>query len=343
MYEKMGLTLSDSGRYDIYLIGYPSNDIPAYAGIHFLPLKPFSRLSIGRLLAPLKVLLKCYQLKPEVLIVNTHELLIVSLINRILFGTLIIYDIRENYFRNIIHSEAFPLGIKQLLALWVRLKEKLTSPLFHHFILAEKAYKEEMKFFGNRYTIIENKTRRSGPIKPRQKGDKINLIFTGTLADSTGVFKAIKLAKALHEKEGKITLTIIGYAARQSVQSRLAEEARKFPFIRLVGVTNLVPHTVVLEEILNSNFGIIYYPPSHHTSGSRPTKLYEYMAFQLPIITWPNQSFTTQVLESKAGILVSNYEQVLTEIKTTSFYPNPIPDTYWEGDKFIQVIDQVLG
>src|SRR6185295_1201799 len=87
MFEKMAVTLSDSGQYEIYIIGHPSQNIPANANIHFFPLPAFSRISFGRLLAPLRVLRILYQVKPQILIVNTHELLIVAVLNRILFGT----------------------------------------------------------------------------------------------------------------------------------------------------------------------------------------------------------------------------------------------------------------
>ena len=96
MLEKFGISLSDSGNYDVVIIGYPSTLKPAYPNIKFIPLKSFKRISVSRLLAPLKVLLKTYQVKHDILIVNSHELLIVALLNRIFFGSKIIYDIQEN-------------------------------------------------------------------------------------------------------------------------------------------------------------------------------------------------------------------------------------------------------
>ncbi|MEQ8425402.1 MAG: glycosyltransferase, partial [Cyclobacteriaceae bacterium] len=157
MFEKMGVTLAKTGQYDVYVIGQLSNYIPAHAGINFTGLSHVKRLSLSRLLIPVRTLSNLFKLKPEALIVNTHELLIVSLVIRILFGTRIVYDIRENYYRNIRFSEAFPSWQKFPVALWVRVKEKVTAPFFHHFILAENAYQTELNFIGRRFTILENR------------------------------------------------------------------------------------------------------------------------------------------------------------------------------------------
>ena len=88
---------------------------------------------------------KTIQVQPELLIVNTHELLIVGILNRILFGTKIIYDIQENYWRNILLTNAFYKPLKPLLAGWVRLKEMSLLPFYHGALLAEKGYERELK------------------------------------------------------------------------------------------------------------------------------------------------------------------------------------------------------
>ena len=284
MFEKMGVTLGDSGQYEIFIIGYPSIVVPAYANIHFLPLTAFPRISFGRLLAPLKILRILYQVNPQILIVNTHELLIVAVLNRILFGAKIIYDVRENYYRNILYAESFPVLLRPLLAGWVRLKEKVASPLFHHFFLAENGYQKEMSFFRNRSTLIENKAKvPPGLVRTHEPG-KIRLLFSGTLAESTGVFQAIGLAKKLHALNDAIQLTLIGYCAKSETLKRIHDEIKGSAFIHLHGGNRLVPHPEVIEAIYASDFGIVCYPPSRHTENAIPTKLYEYLACRLPIL-----------------------------------------------------------
>src|SRR5258708_5275249 len=147
MFEKMGLTLSASGKYEIFIVGQPSSIAPSHPDIHFVPFKRFARISLRRVLAVVKIQRILHQVQPEILIVNTHELLIVAVLNRILFGVRIVYDIRENYFWNILYSDAFPLLLRPFIAGWVRLKEIITSPAIKTYFLAEKGYSKEMQFF----------------------------------------------------------------------------------------------------------------------------------------------------------------------------------------------------
>ena len=339
MLEKMGASLAQSG-YPVIIIGQVTISIPVYPNISFIPLKRVNRVSIDRLLLPIKIALNTYQLKPEYLIANTHELLIVSLVNRIFFGTKILYDIRENYYRNIRFAETYPPVLRVVLALIVRLKEKLTSPFIHHYFLAEKAYRHELGFLGKRFTILENKALLPPGFVRTADPKALQLIFTGTIARSTGVFDAIALAEKLHTLDPMVRLTIVGYCALAQVRSALLKEIENKPFIRLIGIHQPVPHPDIIEQIAQANFGIIYYPPSPHTEGAMPTKLYEYLAAQLPILTWPRQRFSDLVLQHQAGLCVGvNFDQLLQEMRSATFYPKAIPNVSWESEKLISVME----
>ncbi len=340
MFEKMGSSLASIDDYEIFIIGQAVKSIPAHPSIQFLPLHSVKRLSLSRLLLPIKIGLKLFQLKPQLLIVNSHELLIVSIANRILFGTRIIYDLRENYYRNIKFSEAFPKWLGALLALWVRLKEKLTAPLFHHFILAEKAYQNELVFVKNRFIILENKAA-EGCNRTATPG-QLDLLFSGTIAHSTGVFKAISLAHSLHQLDNRVKLTIMGYCALDKTQAHLRSAVKDKPYIQLKGIDHLVPHQEIMEEISKANFGIIHYPYSPHTSGSLPTKLYEYMTCQLPIITWADQSFAPLIKQHKAGIIVNDEYGLILKATEKDFYPKPIDGLIWDGPKFARLVEKLL-
>ena len=344
MFGKMAASLTGNGTADVYIIGQAVKGITANPGIHFIGLKPVERLGLGRLLLPAKILIKTLKVKPSLLIVNTHELLIVSIVNRILFGCKIVYDIRENYYRNILYSEAFRGPIKWPVALWVRLKEKVASPLFHHFILAEKAYENELGFVGERYTILENKALPQHGFARAPADAPTNLLFSGTIAASTGIFQAIELAQQLHQADARVRLSIVGYCALPHVREKVAEAVAGKPWISLKGFNHLVPHREIMEEIRHADFGIVYYPPSPHTSGAVPTKLYEYMACQLPVLTWKNQSFAHWVTQNQAGLIVEGpVGFIWVGMMYKKFHPRPIDGLVWEGEKFRKLDARLLG
>jgi len=75
-----------------------------------------------------------------------------------------------------------------------------------------------------------------------------------------------------------------------------------------------------------------------------PTKLYEYMAYQLPVLTWQNQDFAAWVIQNQAGLTVDTLESnLLQEMRDKQFYPHPIEGLEWEAEKFRRLIAQLLG
>ncbi|MBL6449129.1 glycosyltransferase [Fulvivirga sp. 29W222] len=357
MYEKLGLSLGQTNKYEINIIGFYAKKLPEAKNIIFHPLFNFKRLNISRLVAPLKCFKKYLQLKPELIIINTHELLIVTIAYKILFGTRIIYDIRENYFRNILFTNSFPLLLRPLIAGYVRSKEYLSRLFFDHYFLAERQYENEFSFSRGKSTIIENKYQPVG-LDVTQKKDhknddknttKINLIFTGTIAQSTGVFECIELVKKLHKTEPKIQLKIIGYCSIPATLNRLKKAIENTDFIKLEGGTKLVPHIEVLKAIHEADFGVIYYPWNKSTMNTMPTKLFEYLGNQLPILLQDHHPWTELCSHYNASITVNidnfDVESTLQKMKTTKFYTtSPKDEILWvsEEKKLLEIICNII-
>lgn len=334
MYEKMALTLLATGRFTLAVAG-AGTTVPHTPEIQFFPLGRFARISAGRLLAPLKVLLACHQVKPQILIVNTHELLTVALISRILFGSEIWYDVQENYYRNIRFGGTFPPLVRGIIAGMVRAKERALAQFFSGFFLAEQGYQCEFTFFGSRAVILENKVSRR-QLAPRRRGPVFTFLFSGTLAPATGVFEAIKLVKAVRAKGAPVHLRIIGFSAQPAVRQALRNACNPSDFITLEGVDSLVPHNRILEAIALADAGIISYPPSPHTENAIPTKLYEYLGNQLPIVCTRHPVWSALVDRWQAGISIDfdRYEAdvVWQQISHHNFYPTPPVNVFWEDE-----------
>jgi hypothetical protein len=327
MFEKIGVSLAQSEQYEVHIIGYPGEASAAKADVHFHPLARFERLSFGRLIARLKALQFIIKVKPQLLVVTTHELLEVAILIRILFGTRIIYDIQENYARNILFTDAFPRVIRSLIAFLIRLKEWLTSPFFSQFLIAEKCYAQELGFIKNKFIVIENKCRVPHDFHRNPDKEFVQLIFTGTIAESTGIFQAIDLAKKLHAVESKVRLTILGYCSQEKVLLQVEDEVSNNSFIRLVGGKNLVRHSSIMNAISTANFGLISYPLSRHTENKIPTKLYEYLACQLPILLQNHKPWINTSKSCEATIVIDfkkpETESILAQIKQVLANPSP--------------------
>ena len=325
MYEKFGISMSQTNKYDVNIIGFYSKNIPSHPGISFYPIFRFNRLSFKRLFAPVQCLKKLIKLKPEIVIVNTHELQLVAWLYKILFGCKLFYDIRENYYRNIRYTKSFPWLFRPFLAGYVRSIEYLSTLFIDHYFLAEKQYAQEFTFASNNSTVIENKFKPPAYDLPsKAKSTNIDIVFTGTLAESTGVFEAIKLANQLYALDNKIRLKIIGYCAIKSTLKKIKSSIENRDHIQLIGGEELVPHRQILHHIAVANFGFIYYPKNYSTINSIPTKLYEYLGCRLPILLQNHAPWVALANRFNACCVISmdhlNPRELLQTMKEKSFY-----------------------
>lgn len=352
MTEKMGETIASSGTSEVTVIGYGCAHVAA-PGLTGMPLGQFERLGFSRWIARWRVFTLAARQRPHVFIFSTHELIFQAILLKIVYGTRIIYDVRENYYRNIRHSEGLTALLRWPLAIWVRFIEKVTAPAIDHFFLAEAGYEKEFRFFRGGWTVIENKAansprlhetlRRGRPPAPTllrregvQDAGRTNLLFTGTLSESSGVFRAIRFAEKLHHADATIRLVVIGYAASRKVQRQLREEASKKPFVQLVGIETLVPHTEITNAFNSADAAIISYPLLPQTANSVPTKLFEYLQARLPILTeahWPWVArFSACQPFVHCNIDKPDAPEVLGSLKANAFYKSDPHDTSWNSE-----------
>jgi len=331
-----------AGTHDVHVMGMATVR-PEAQPYRCHPLPPFHRLSVARLLAPWRIYHLARRLKPQVVIITTHELLLQAWLLQREMGCRIIYDVQENYWRNILYTNSFPPVVRQVLAGWVRLKERWATHWVDHFLLAEASYAHEMPFLPRaRLTVLENKVLPEA-IKPRaHKPMGYQLLFTGTLATTTGVYAAIDLAVRLHAEEPRIRLHIIGFAAQPHDRRRLRALADQHHFIALTGVDVLVPHPQLVAAMAEADFGIIAYPPNAATAGAMPTKLFEYLACRLPILLVDHPVWVARCAPYSAAVCwtANTSATALLQAMTTTTYYREVPtDIYWSAEHLQQVID----
>jgi hypothetical protein len=344
MLEKMAVSLANTGKWNVHVIG-SGTQAPQVPNITFHLLGSFKRVSIKRLMTPWRVLNLLFRIKPGQVIITTHELLFPGVIYKLLTGSKLYYDIQENYKLNILNTNAFPPILRIVVAIIVRAVEWLTSPFIKHFFLAEKTYSNELPFLGKKYTVLENKALLPASFKRKVDTSKVNLLFSGTLDFSTGVFEAITLAKKLNEQSGNVSLTIIGFAATEKVREMIREAVKQHAFIETIGIDQPVPHSQILQAIRGATAGIIYYPHAAHTANRIPTKLYEYLAAQLPILYDTKATWRAIPEQWQAGVPVDFYSPNETTIRgaltSVSFYPGTPQGVLWESES--ELLIKTLG
>ncbi len=300
MFEKLGLTLSKVA--DVHIAGYPATAASA-GSVVFHASRPFSRLSLQRLLQPWRVYWLLTRLQPGDVIASSHEILFPAVLYKLIYQCDVYYDLQENYKRNIMYTEAFSRVLRPLLAFYVRLKERCLHGFISKYLVAEKSYLDEMPFIRSKSIVLENRFANppGGTASSRlAKNSRKTLIFSGTLSRSTGIFGAIALTKELWALDSAIRLTISGFCPRAVEYRELLKEIEGCHYITLHGGNVLLPHAEIVRHIRESDFGVIAYKITPATENRIPTKLFEYLANGLSIITTahpPWLSFTRQYEE----------------------------------------------
>ena len=159
LYEKLGSSLSKVQDSSVHIAGYEA-PIPATApdNLHFHPIFKFRRLSTGRLISQRDFYSLLQHIRPQLVIVSTHELLLTTLLYKARYGGVrIVYDIQENYSLNLQAQHNYSWPLRHLMAVTIRGVEKMAASSIDHFLLAERSYADELPFLGNRFTFIENK------------------------------------------------------------------------------------------------------------------------------------------------------------------------------------------
>ena len=297
MFEKLGLSLVKSTGYSVNIAG-SSGIIPKKSQINGFSIFDSSRSKwFHRFFAGIKLIRIARKLKPAVLIVCTHELLWAGIFLSF-NGVKIIYDIQENYRKNLRFSTAYPLLIAKIFGGYVVFWEWLSRPFIHHYFLAEKIYEEQLSFVRNRCTVLENKA--IFPFKRRVVKDrnKNQWLFTGTISKQTGIHECIELFESYQRAFPEGKLTIAGICHDSSLLSDIRKKIGRNPAIELLGGEQLVDHHIILDLIDCAGIGFIHYHMLPHIKGKVPTKLYEYLAAALPILFFKENHWPELTTES---------------------------------------------
>lgn len=285
-FEKIALSIGQTNKYDINIIGFGTKKISTYPNIRFFPLGKFSRLHPKRWFARLKILIILLKLKPKIIISNTHELLIVMIINKIIFGSKIIYDIQENYYRNIRYGQTFPKPLNWVISYLVRCKERVVLPILDRCFVAESSYLEEMPYLKSKSILLENKFKPyiSSPKKPYTPQKSLVFAYTGTISVNYGIYDALKFIEKCQIYHADSLLIIHGYCADVILRKQLIKLCSKLNYVKMITDNEPIPHEDILNTLINSNYAILPYQLGPEIRNCIPTKLYECLALQVPVI-----------------------------------------------------------
>ncbi|MEQ9404999.1 MAG: hypothetical protein RIM99_15510 [Cyclobacteriaceae bacterium] len=316
-FEKIAQSIAKTNKYEVNIIGNSGKKESNHPGIRFYPHFVKKRSFISRWFIREKALLTLFKIKPRILIITTHELINTSLLLKLLTGCKVIYDVQENYERNLGSISNYPLS--NLAGKLIRLKERFSRLFVSQYWLAEKCYLDELPFSKSKSIVIENKAK-SEPAVMTKEG-QFNVLFSGTISNYSQPIQAIHL----YEKIAKIipdsTLTIIGQCHDKSLAKTLAKHTDKNARIKLIISEHPISHQDIISRIFDSDLGIISYQENDAIRNKVPTKLYEYSRYKLPYLIQTGTSWEVKSRELGGAIPINfsnpNLNFIIKQLKKT--------------------------
>jgi len=251
-------------------------------GIQVIQKENFTRLSVHRLVRQWEWYRVINQLAPTHICFATPELIPLMLYLKKTTGVKLIYDVHENYERNILYGSGYAHFLRGFLATQVRRLEQSAVPDLDGVIYAETGFDNILNVRDERKIILRNVYTPSGQHCDLPLPPQLYLLITGTLAPVWGILEAIEAFKII-AKQSDYHLVIAGYGNNQSFIQKLEIAVNGYPSIHVESWTDAVSYPRIEQLIQHCTAGFAFYKPSLRMADRIPTKFYEYAAYGKPL------------------------------------------------------------
>ncbi|RZS97548.1 glycosyltransferase [Cecembia calidifontis] len=344
-YYRFGLSLRETNKYQINIIGFSTKKEADEKNIKFHPLFLEKRQAFSRIFASL-VFYRIYKKeRPKLSIICTWELIPSAILCTMLFGGKLVYDVQENYALNISYNRTLK-GIKKWFAKnLILLTEYFGKFLIDHYIFSEQCYKHEKKAF-KPYFVLENKYFGAVPKNiPSKKLHLPNLRFliSGTITEVYGIKEAMQWFLELRQSFPEISLHIIGHCPIPDFAKILSEMAKENKGIHLQISGQPVPYEQIMEAYAAADVVLLPYHQIPSISPKIPSKLFESLALGKPFFYSPNLLWKSFAEKYQAGLEVdfsakSLAAETLHSLLSMNFYSKDFPyEAFWIQKERLQL------
>lgn len=351
MLHKLGFSMRETNKYHLNIIGFSSKKKPQIKNIRFIEIFSKSRMHPARILVSFTFLYHLLRLKPQLVIATTFELLPAAVLGKWLLHYKLVYDVQENYRKNIRFNRSLPALLRPVAEAVVWMAETCTSPFVDGHLLAEACYRHEMPEL-KRALLLENKAilpDRSYPPFRLAKPCAPLFLITGTITEAYGTQDAIRWFLKLSELLPQARLEILGHCPLKHFGAQLRQEVKHHPQIHLHLSETPLPGGQIAEALLASDVVLLPYRLLPSISAKIPTKLYEGIARQKPLLITPNPVWKALIDAYPAGMEMDFLETgdlALTwqRFSAMEFYRQPPgKEISWEEEKrgFLAFLDSL--
>lgn len=293
-------------------------------GIQILPIKRYSRLT--RPFLWWQILRLALSTKSDLFHIHDPELLFISPMLRLLSSKPVIYDIHESIADFIEIKDDIPLIIRKFLGWIFRWLEPAMARIASGLIFADdqiaQAFHDihcpKITLFNYPSDLFLSTANQSIKINNMNKPV---LLYLGGLKRNRGTTLMLNAFKLVKEAVPNSQLMLVGPFAPASLEKELRTEINQLKMSDAVTITGTIPFDQVGKYLSIASVGWIPFPTVKKYQKNIPTKLFEYMAYGIPVVSSDLIPVRPFIENRKNGILVkaddpNGHAQAIIEILT---------------------------
>lgn len=276
-----------------------------------------------------KILKKALEIDVKVYHLHDPELIPIGLKLK-KAGKKVIFDMHENTPKQIKNKSYIPYILRTPIALIYKLYERNLLIKFDFIIFAEESYNIDYNFLKNSEIILNmpdiDKLNKYKTFDRKENG----IFYIGRISNERGLDITYEALKILNKRNINFFMHYIGFFNEKDIKHMNNDNKIKF-----YGPLSLYE---AMKYSLKSKVGLSILKPIDNYLYSYSTKIFEYMAIGLPVITSNFDLYRNIVEKNKSGICVNplDYYEVANAIEYIFKNPKEAKQMGENGRKLVE-------
>jgi glycosyltransferase involved in cell wall biosynthesis len=293
-----------SSIYTVHLIAVHEKE-ETKEGIHIIPFKRYHSRNFRMAFAWLHMFFKALKTKAKIFHLHDPELIPCGMLLKMM-GKKVILDIHENIAEDIFDKP------------WIR-NQNWAYKVFHIFekwacknffiLLAESSYEKRYKKLNAKYEVVQNfcDTKFFTPFVKTEYQHKLNLFYIGIILENRGILQICEVLNKLNQEGYQANFHCVG-----ELYSDLEKKIKNLPYYQSIENQLHFYGRLPLDEgykmAKDMDIGLCIIWPMNNSRESYPTKLFEYMAVGLPILTSNFDLYKKTVEDNFCGVCIDPFD-----------------------------------
>jgi len=256
-------------------------------GVKIRPVPRVRDLSFWkRLLVPFRLFPRLLRENCRIYHILDPELLVVGLILKLIFKRQVLFDAHEDYVQYVWVSPYVKGFTRYICDLSFRVLLAVATRVYDGFVFGDDSLEREYPQSGDRKTCFHHYALLSmfspSPIPFAQR--KYDVVYAGNLSKGSGAFVMLEAVRLLKQRYGQLRALFIGEPSRY-IKEEVYRYIRENDLSECVQITGRLPYARVSGALNECKVGLIALLDLPKFRKQSATKLFEYMAKGIPVVS----------------------------------------------------------